>query len=149
MCAVVISAAALAWNETVVPYCSRMFQYVNNVEIRKRGQLGIFREREIWYRGASGFYSIDYVDRTSQTVHGLLIYRFAPVATPHGDVWLPSFTHLAAYIGIMMPLAWFLAIPMKMGIMGIVWACIIGVLGGLFPAIQAARLPVVDALRAQ
>jgi lipopolysaccharide export LptBFGC system permease protein LptF len=56
-----------------------MFQYVNNIEIRERGQLGIFREREIWYRGASGFYSIDYVDRTSQTVHGLLIYRFAPV----------------------------------------------------------------------
>lgn len=79
VCAILISAAALAWNETVVPYCSRMFQYVNNVEIRKRGQLGIFREREIWYRGASGFYSIDYVDRTSQTVHGLLIYRFAPV----------------------------------------------------------------------
>lgn len=34
-------------------------------------------------------------------------------------------------------------------VQGIVWACIIGVLGGLFPAIQAARLPVVDALRAQ
>jgi MATE family multidrug resistance protein len=41
-----------------------------------------------------------------------------------GDVWLPTFTHLASYIGIMMPLAWFLAIPMKMGIMGITWAVI-------------------------
>lgn len=41
-----------------------------------------------------------------------------------GDVWLPSFTHLASYIGVMMPLAWFLAIPMKLGIMGITWAVI-------------------------
>ncbi|MBL8268081.1 MAG: ABC transporter permease [Steroidobacter sp.] len=33
-------------------------------------------------------------------------------------------------------------------ILGIVWACIIGVLGGLFPALRAARLPVAMALRA-
>jgi putative ABC transport system permease protein len=31
---------------------------------------------------------------------------------------------------------------------GIVWACTIGLLGGLFPAIRAARLPVATALRA-
>lgn len=31
---------------------------------------------------------------------------------------------------------------------GIVWACLIGLIGGLFPAIKAARLPIVDALRA-
>lgn len=31
---------------------------------------------------------------------------------------------------------------------GILWASIIGVLGGLFPALRAARLPIVDALRA-
>ena len=31
---------------------------------------------------------------------------------------------------------------------GIVWACAIGVIGGLFPAIRAARLPVATALRA-
>ena len=31
---------------------------------------------------------------------------------------------------------------------GIVWACVIGVLGGLFPAMRAARLPVAEALRA-
>ena len=32
--------------------------------------------------------------------------------------------------------------------LGIVWACIIGIIGGLFPAIRAARLPVATALRA-
>ena len=31
---------------------------------------------------------------------------------------------------------------------GILWACTIGVLGGLFPAARAARLPVAEALRA-
>jgi putative ABC transport system permease protein len=33
-------------------------------------------------------------------------------------------------------------------ITGIVWACLIGLLGGLFPALRAARLPVAEALRA-
>jgi putative ABC transport system permease protein len=31
---------------------------------------------------------------------------------------------------------------------GIIWACVIGLLGGLFPALRAARLPVAAALRA-
>jgi putative ABC transport system permease protein len=31
---------------------------------------------------------------------------------------------------------------------GIVWACMIGILGGLFPALRAARIPVAEALRA-
>jgi putative ABC transport system permease protein len=30
---------------------------------------------------------------------------------------------------------------------GVLWACTIGVLGGLFPAVRAARLPVAEALR--
>ncbi len=42
-----------------------------------------------------------------------------------GDVWLPSGTHLASYILLMMPLAWFLGIPMHMGIMGVAWAVVI------------------------
>jgi putative ABC transport system permease protein len=33
-------------------------------------------------------------------------------------------------------------------ITGIVWACIIGLLGGFFPALRAARLPIAEALRA-
>lgn len=42
-----------------------------------------------------------------------------------GDVWLPTGTHLASYILIMAPLAWWLAIPMKWGMQGIVTAVII------------------------
>ncbi len=77
-CAAAISIGALVWNETVVPFSSRKFQQVNN-GIRGRKIRGIFGEREIWYRGEHGFYSIDYVDRARQTVHGLLIYRLAGV----------------------------------------------------------------------
>jgi MATE family multidrug resistance protein len=42
-----------------------------------------------------------------------------------GDVWVPSGTHLASYILLMAPLAWFLAIPMKLGLTGMVAAVIL------------------------
>jgi len=50
-----------------------------------------------------------------------------------GDVWLPTYTHLASYIAVMIPLAYWLAIPMGLGIDGIVWAVIVAsfVSGGL------------------
>lgn len=41
-----------------------------------------------------------------------------------------------------------LAVSPQLVIVGIVWACVIGLIGGLFPAIRAARLPVATALRA-
>lgn len=41
-----------------------------------------------------------------------------------------------------------LSVSPQLMILGIVWACVIGVLGGLFPAMRAARLPVALALRA-
>lgn len=50
-----------------------------------------------------------------------------------GDVWVPSATHLVSYILIMSPLAWWLAIPMKMGVDGIILAIILAtfISGGL------------------
>lgn len=42
-----------------------------------------------------------------------------------GDVWLPTVTHMTSYILVMMPLAWFFAIPLKHGLIGIVWAVIL------------------------
>ncbi len=55
-----------------------------------------------------------------------------------GDVWMPTFTHLTSYILIMMPLAWWLALPRDLGVTGIVWAVIVaslisaGLLAGRF-----------------
>jgi len=50
-----------------------------------------------------------------------------------GDVWVPTGTHLTSYILVMMPLAWWLAIPKGMGIIGMVWAVVIAsfISGGL------------------
>jgi MATE family multidrug resistance protein len=42
-----------------------------------------------------------------------------------GDVLVPTFTHLTSYIIVMLPLAWWLAIPQGWGIAGIAWAVII------------------------
>ena len=42
-----------------------------------------------------------------------------------GDVWVPTGAHLASYMILMAPLAWFLAIPMGMGLIGMVWAIIV------------------------
>ena len=41
-----------------------------------------------------------------------------------------------------------LAVSPQLVTLGIVWSCVIGLIGGLFPAIRAARLPVATALRA-
>jgi MATE family multidrug resistance protein len=41
-----------------------------------------------------------------------------------GDVWVPTITHLTSYILVMMPLAWWLAIPRGLGINGMVIAVI-------------------------
>jgi putative ABC transport system permease protein len=41
-----------------------------------------------------------------------------------------------------------LAVTPGLVTLGIIWACVIGVIGGLFPAVRAARLPVATALRA-
>lgn len=42
-----------------------------------------------------------------------------------GDVWLPTGAHLTSYILVMAPLAWFLAIPLKMSLTGMIWAVVI------------------------
>ena len=87
--ALAISIGTLIWNETVVPYCSRNFQYVNNVEIRKREIRGILSNRAIWYHGAGGFYNIDYVDRTQQAVYDLTIYELDDQFRLHSVIQVP------------------------------------------------------------
>lgn len=69
-----MSVGVLAWNESVVPYCTRQFQYVNVVEIRKQELRGILSDREIWYHGKNGFYNINHVDKDEQAIYGLVIY---------------------------------------------------------------------------
>ncbi|MFI4975334.1 MAG: MATE family efflux transporter [Caulobacterales bacterium] len=42
-----------------------------------------------------------------------------------GDVLVPTCTHLASYVLVMVPLAYLFAIPLHLGLIGIVWAVII------------------------
>jgi MATE family multidrug resistance protein len=42
-----------------------------------------------------------------------------------GDVWVPTMTHLISYVGVMAPLAWFLALPKGMGLAGEIWAVVV------------------------
>lgn len=88
--AALISAAILAWNETVVPYCTRQFQLINNLEIRKRALRGILSDREIWYHGTEGFYHIDHVNRTERAVYGLVIYRLDGDFMLRGVIEIPK-----------------------------------------------------------
>jgi putative ABC transport system permease protein len=50
--------------------------------------------------------------------------------------------------GIAGQLIFELSVSPQLMAIGIVWACAIGLIGGLFPAVRAARLPVATALRA-
>jgi MATE family multidrug resistance protein len=49
----------------------------------------------------------------------------AQILRARGEVWLPTAAHLASYALVMSPLAIILAIPLHMGLAGIVWAVIV------------------------
>jgi putative ABC transport system permease protein len=40
-----------------------------------------------------------------------------------------------------------LLVPPALMLQGVLWAAVVGLLGGLLPAIRAGRLPIVEALR--
>lgn len=70
-----MSLATLVWNETIVPYCTRESESVNNIEIRESARRGILSDRNIWYHGADGFYNITHIDPQHGTLFGLTIYQ--------------------------------------------------------------------------
>jgi MATE family multidrug resistance protein len=41
------------------------------------------------------------------------------------DIWMPTVTHLASYLFVMMPAGYLFAITMGLGVNGIVWAVIV------------------------
>jgi len=46
------------------------------------------------------------------------------------------------------PTAFAMSVTPSLVVLGIIWACVIGLVGGLFPAVRAARLPIARALTA-
>jgi putative ABC transport system permease protein len=59
-------------------------------------------------------------------------------------VWLIFNNHQTAYFNNVFNLK----VPLNLIGLGILWALVVALLGGLLPSIRAARLPIVDALRA-
>jgi lipopolysaccharide export system permease protein len=88
--AAALSVGTLLWNEAVVPYCTRAYQYVNNVEIRKRPRRGVLSQHEIWYHGADGFYNIDEIEPRKGLLLGLTIYRTDPEFNLRSIIEVPS-----------------------------------------------------------
>ncbi len=85
--AAAFSVATLVWDETIVPYCMREYQYVNDIEIRKRPQRAILSlDRDIWYHGSDGFYNIEHIDPRRQTLYGVTLYRTDADFTLHSIV---------------------------------------------------------------
>ena len=73
--AATISLATLVWDETIVPYCMREYQYINTIEIRKQPQRALLSDRDIWYHGTDGFYNIEHIDVRHQTLYGVTLFR--------------------------------------------------------------------------
>jgi lipopolysaccharide export system permease protein len=88
--AATLSIGTLLWNEAVVPYCTRAYQDVNHVEIRKQPQRGVLNQREIWYHGTDGFYNIDEIEPRSKLLLGLIIYRTNPDFNLRSIIEVPS-----------------------------------------------------------
>jgi putative ABC transport system permease protein len=58
--------------------------------------------------------------------------------------------HVASMLGIgqQAPVTFAMAVTPGLILLGVLWACVIGFAGGVFPAIRAAHLPVARALNA-
>jgi putative ABC transport system permease protein len=73
-----------------------------------------------------------------------LLLALTGALTGSGIAWLLFNGSQKAYFGIIFD---FKVTPGLVGL-GVAWALVIAMLGGLLPAIRAARLPIVEALRA-
>jgi len=64
--------------------------------------------------------------------------------------WMFFDGHVSSMLGVgqQAPVTFAMAVTPELVVLGVVWACVIGFAGGLFPAIRAAHLPVARALNA-
>jgi putative ABC transport system permease protein len=64
--------------------------------------------------------------------------------------WMFFDGHVSSMLGVgqQAPVTFAMAVTPELVVLGVVWACVIGFAGGLFPAIRAAHLPIARALNA-
>jgi lipopolysaccharide export system permease protein len=77
-----VSVGIFAWNETVVPYSSRRWHEVDDIEIRKHSVATVFTGREVWYHGKAGFYNIGFVAPRKHVLYGLTVFQIDPTFRP-------------------------------------------------------------------
>lgn len=76
--AIVLSLAILAWNESIVPYCTEHSRYIEIVEIRKKPFKAMLSDSGIWFHGQGGIYNIEHFDAHTGTLIGLTVYELTP-----------------------------------------------------------------------
>jgi lipopolysaccharide export system permease protein len=94
----VVSFAALAWNERVVPAASERARLIRENEIKMRDTHGFHGSTSIWVQSAAGIVRADYYDVDRMTLYGVSIFDTdsalrlqriieAPVARWEADRW--------------------------------------------------------------
>ncbi|GIW40135.1 MAG: LPS export ABC transporter permease LptG [Candidatus Binatia bacterium] len=73
-----VALAAFLWNETFVPLATAEARRVRREEMERRPRRSSAVGSETWFRGAEGFYTIDYVDPHRRTLRGVTVYRVGP-----------------------------------------------------------------------
>lgn len=79
----VLTAASIAWNETVVPAAARRWHSVWNADIKGKKTASVFAGREVWYRGDAGLYNFQRVRLGRRTLLGVTIHQLDEDFTPH------------------------------------------------------------------
>jgi len=73
------------WGETVVPVTARRAQEIWSQDVKKKkGPLGVFVGRDVWFHGRAGFYNINRVAPRRRMLYGLTIYQI------RGDEFRPT-----------------------------------------------------------
>ncbi len=87
-----ISVAAFAWNESVVPYSAHRWHMIETVEIKKRALPTVFMGHDIWYHGRAGFYNIERVNAKRSALYCLRIYHLGSDFRPQRVVEVDTAT---------------------------------------------------------
>jgi len=68
-----IAIFTFVFSELITPYANEKAEYIKKVEIEKKEIQGIFKQEQIWYRGARGIYSFKLFDPEHNTLRGITL----------------------------------------------------------------------------
>ncbi len=68
-----IALFTFIFSELITPYANAKAEYIMTVDIRKKEFQGIFKQEQIWYRGAKGIYSFKLYDPSKNVLQGITL----------------------------------------------------------------------------